>query len=147
MSRAVRVALAAAALTAATACADLSIERPVDAIRTPIDDPSFGGDIQPILTETCASSGACHAGATPQQDLSLEAGMSYASLVGVASRMVPALLRVRPFEPDSSYFLLIMSEDPAERRGNRRMPLTRYPMPSPVVQTIRNWIQGGAPNN
>jgi hypothetical protein len=27
------------------------------------------------------------------------------------------------------------------------MPLTEYPLPDPVRQTIKNWINNGAPNN
>lgn len=144
--------VAAATLVAATgggagACTDLTITRPVDAISTPIANPSFSGDIQPILTVTCASSYACHAGPTPQRGLSLEPGLSYANLVNVPSASLPPLLRVEPGKPDSSALILRLDSSSVARRGLARMPFTTDPLPDPVVQTIRNWIANGAPNN
>ena len=137
----------AVTLLVAAGCADLTMKRPVDAINAPIANPSFARDIQPILTETCASSNICHSGPSPQPALggmSLEAGSSYTSLVGAPSSLVPSLRRVAPAKPDSSLVLLVLS---APRGSVRRMPLTTYPLPDAVVQTIRNWIQNGAPNN
>lgn len=141
------VVMALLAAAAGAACTDLAITRPVDAIRAPIANPSFAKDIQPILTATCASSSACHAGQTPQRGMSLEAGRSWANVVNVPSSSLPPLLRVEPGQPDSSALLLRLDSSSAARRGLPRMPLTTYPLPDPVIQTIRNWIAGGAPDN
>jgi hypothetical protein len=143
---AVAAALAGAAL-ATTGCADLTVRHPAEALSAPIADPSFSRDIQPILTETCASSDACHAGPTPQMGLSLEPGLSYARLVGVPSVTMAPLLRVEPGQPDSSALALRLDTSAAVREGLPRMPRTEYPLPAAVIQTIRNWIANGAPNN
>ncbi len=135
------------ALLLLAACEDVTVEPAVDRITTPIAQPSFRSDIAPILDVTCASSGACHGGAAPARGLDLSAGAAYGDLVDVPSQYAPQLMRVRPGLPDSSFALLVLSDDPAVRLGYYRMPLTRYPMPAPVVQTIRNWIANGAPDN
>ena len=145
--RVAAAALAAAVAALAAACSDLSITRPVDAISTPIANPSLSRDIQPILTATCASSYACHAGPTPQVGLSLEPGRSYAHLVNVPAALLAPLLRVAPGNPDSSALMIMLGSDSAARRGLPRMPRTSYPLPDPVIQTIRNWITNGAPDN
>jgi hypothetical protein len=144
-----RRSIAAALLLAPAACSHLDVEPEIDRIRTPIANPSWSTDLAPILRETCGSSGACHGGATPQVGLLLEGSDAamYAANVNVASVFRPSMMLIRPGQPDSSFLLRIMSEDPAVRFGNRRMPLTQLPMPQPVQQTIRNWIQNGAPNN
>jgi hypothetical protein len=141
------VAAVLLAALAGAACTDLTITRPVDAITAPIANPSLARDIQPILTATCAASNACHAGPTPQRGMSLEAGRSWANLVNVPSASLPPLLRVEPGQPDSSALLIRLDTNSTARRGLPRMPLTTYPLPDPVIQTIRNWIANGAPNN
>lgn len=145
MSRARPLVLASLALAAA--CSDLAIEPAVDRITTPIASPSFTNDIEPILQETCASANACHSGPNAQKGLRLDAGFAYGNLVNVASTFDPNLMRVMPAFPDSSFFYLVMSEDLVTRRGYYRMPVTEYPMPAAVRQTIRNWILDGAPDN
>ena len=145
-----RVALpaiaAGGAMLAAAACSDLSIEPAVDRIKVAIAAPSFRNDIEPILAETCASSGACHSGPNAQEELSLDPGLGYGELVNVPSSF-GGILRVMPGFADSSLFYLVMSEDLLTRRGYTRMPVTGSPLPAPVRETIRNWIENGAPDN
>jgi len=131
------------------ACSHLDVEPAVDRITTPIATPSWSADIAPVLRETCGSSGACHGGPTPQVNLLLEGpdATMYTRIVNVAAAYRPSMMLIRPGQPDSSFLLRIMNEDPAVRFGNRRMPLTQLPMPQPVQQTIRNWIQNGAAQN
>lgn len=145
MNRARVLVLAGLALMAA--CSDLTVQPAVDRITTAIANPSFRADIEPILVETCAAANACHSGPNAQKGLRLDPGFAYASLVNVASAFDPSLMRVKPAVPDSSFFYLVMSEDPATRRGYYRMPVTERPMPAEVQQTIRNWIANGATNN
>lgn len=145
MSRAGLPVLAGLAFVAA--CSDLTVQPAVDRITTPIANPSFRADIAPILAETCASANACHSGPNAQKGQRLDPGFAYASLVNVASAFDSSLMRVKPAAPDSSFFYLVMSEDPATRRGYYRMPVTERAMPAAVQQTIRNWIVNGAPNN
>jgi hypothetical protein len=143
--RTLAVAAAGAALVAA--CSDLRMTTAVNTIEVAIADPSWRFDIAPVLNETCASSGACHGGANPANGMNLEAGQSYANVVNVASVAFPQFMRVRPGQPDSSFLYLATSPVVAERQGYFRMPLTEYPLPDPVRQTIRNWIADGAPDN
>jgi len=146
MTRAWSIAL----LLAAAACADLSFTTAVNRIEQPLANPSFRDDIAPLLAATCASSGACHAGPTPQQGLNLEPGSAWAALVNVAPQFPTgaAPYLVRPGFPDSSFFYRVLSPDVNVRLGfPSRMPLTSTPLPAPVVQTIANWIANGAPNN
>lgn len=131
------------------ACSDLTIDPAVDTILTPIAAPSWSLHIAPVLRETCGSSGACHGGPTPQRGLLLEgsATVMYNQLVGVPSSVRPAFQLVKPGAPDSSFFLMVMSETTSVRLAYRRMPMTQQPMPLPIRLTIRNWIQAGALNN
>jgi hypothetical protein len=140
-----QMAVLVAALVAG--CSDLRFTTAVNTIVVPITTPSWQYDIAPILGETCATSGACHKGANAALGLNLEAGQSYASVVNVASQARPAFLRVKPGQSDSSFLYLATSTIVAERQNYYRMPLTEYPLPDPVRETIRNWINNGAPNN
>ena len=142
-----RAALVLALAAAAAGCSDLGVRTAVDRIPVAIAAPSFARDVAPLLEETCASSGACHGGAHPARALDLATARSYASLVNAPSVFSPALRRVRPGFPDSSFAFRVLSDDPAYRLGYYRMPLTRTALPSPVIETIRNWIQQGAQNN
>jgi len=144
----VRRALVVAAIAVlGAACEDLTVHTAVNSITTPIATPSFRADIAPILAETCASSGACHGGSSPQLGMNLGLGQAYANLVNVPSRTIQGMMRVRPGLPDSSFMFRVLSQDQNYRLGFYRMPLTQVPMPQPVVETIRNWILQGANDN
>jgi len=146
--RAAGLLAASACLAAIAACSDLSIDLAIGRIATPIANPSFSRDIQPILAETCASSGACHSGANARNGLNLDRDSAYSSLSDSAVAFKPAArLRVNPNFPDSSLFYVLLSDTGASRLTYFRMPLTRFPLPPPVVETIRNWINNGAPDN
>lgn len=145
--RAVAAVWGAALLVGVSSCSDLSLEPAALRITTPITNPSFRNDIAPVLAASCASSGACHAGPTPQQSLNLEAEVARSELVNVPSQFAPSMMLVRPGLPDSSFMLRMLSTDAAYRFNRPRMPLTRYPLPAPVVETIRNWIVNGAADN
>ncbi len=142
--------LAAALLvTAVAGCTDLSFTTPVQRIPVAIANPSFSRDIAPLLDRTCASTGACHFGPNAQQDLDLSLGQAYAEVVNVTptNLFLAAPYRVRPGFPDSSFLYRVLSTDPVVRIGFTRMPLAPDSLPTPVVETIRNWIANGAPNN
>ncbi len=111
-----------------------------------VGDPSFSGDIQPILDQRC-SIGGCHSLATAQAGLTLATGASYASLVGVASTLRPQYLRVAPGDAENSWLIRMISDDPAARFGHQRMPLSSLPLTPNQIATITNWIEQGAPNN
>ncbi len=106
------------------------LKLPVETIGTPIADPSWQFDIAPVLGETCATSGACHAGPTPALGLNLEPGLSYASVVNVPSQARPAFLRVKPGDADSSFLYLATSPIVAERQMNPHDPRSRAAGPA-----------------
>ena len=99
-----------------------------------------------IFNQNCLSAG-CHNGVNQAGGLNLTAGASYDNLVGVLSQNSVAaaqgLLRVEPFEPDSS-FLIIKLTDPGDGEGTR-MPQGANPLPAADIQMIRDWIADGAP--
>ena len=101
--------MAALLAVAATGCAGNG--NGLDANGNPIT-PGGGGttpltaDFQSIqdnvFTPICTK---CHIGAGAPEGLQLDADHSYALLVGVASAEQPAVLRVAPGDPDSSYII------------------------------------------
>src|SRR4051794_3392772 len=83
-------------------------------VKSPTEPPAASGggaaftfsQIQrEIFTPTCAKSG-CHAADTGQEGLVLEAGRSYALLVGYAATEQGSLARVQPGNPERSYLIL-----------------------------------------
>lgn len=132
------------------ACVDLDIQ-PLPTVappgQHPIANPAFASDLQPILTQSCATSGACHLGPSSQQGLDLESGQSYADLVNFAASEQPALMRVRPGLPDSSFLIHKLEPDPDNTVPGARMPSGASPLPTEVIQSFRNWIANGALNN
>lgn len=94
-----------------------------------------------MLTPNC---NGCHVGANAPAGLRLDAANSYAQLVNVASSQVPALMRVKPGDPDNSY--LVQKIDGRATVGGR-MPLGRDPLPQASIDLVRSWIAGGAQMN
>jgi len=92
-----------------------------------------------VFTPICT---ACHAGAAAPLGFRLDAASAYAMLVNAPSVEVPALLRVSPGNPDSSY-LIQKLEGHAAVGG--QMPLGQAPLPQATINVIRTWIQNGAP--
>jgi hypothetical protein len=85
----------------------------------------------------------CHSGANAPQGLRLDAGNSYAQLVNVASAEVPALLRVNPGNPNSSY--LVQKIEGTATVGVR-MPASGPPyLSQDRLDLVRRWITAGAP--
>jgi hypothetical protein len=108
--------------------------------------PSFAGDVQPILTATCATLGGCH-DAVRGGNLSLLPGQAYGQLVGV--RAENGKPRVTPGKPQKSELTRRLFG-----KGGAAMPLG-CPGGSPLggcltetdIYTLITWIQAGAPNN
>lgn len=116
---------------------------------TPNLTPTFSS-IQRDIFEAADSSGrpacsSCHnpnGGAFRQVGLDMSTAGSFDSLVGVASRQKPGLLRVAAGDPENSY-LLHKLEGRTDIMGNR-MP-TRGPYLSDgQISIIRRWIELGA---
>jgi hypothetical protein len=107
----------------------------------PVANPSFAQDIQPIFTNGCAVSN-CH-NATAQAGMNLSSGMAYGNIVNVASTSEPGFMRVLPSDAENSYIVVKLE---GRQNVGARMPLTGS-ITSDQIQTIKNWINNGAPNN
>lgn len=92
----------------------------------------------------CHDGSAAPGGALPGS-MDLRAGHTFASLVNVASQEQPALMRVKPGEPNNSYVVHKL-EGSAGITGSR-MPLGGPFLDQATIDEVRAWIAGGAPNN
>jgi len=106
---------------------------------------SFSVIQQKVFTPTCAVAG-CHIGTTAPQGLDLSAGKAYGNLVNVASREVPSLKRVEPRNSRDSY-LVIKLEGTDPRMKGARMPANSPALSKSVIDSIKAWIDRGAPND
>jgi hypothetical protein len=99
-----------------------------------------------IFNQNCLAAG-CHNAQFQAGGLNLSPGASYDDLVDVLSENAAArsegLLRVEPFEPDSS-FLVIKLTNPSGPQGTR-MPQGQNPLSQSDIDMIRSWILDGAP--
>ena len=100
-----------------------------------------------VFTPRCTG---CHDGSLPADgslpgSMNLTAGNTFASVVNVASRQQPAVLRVAPNGADASY--LVRKVEGAAGINGQRMPLGGTPLDAAVIAQIRSWIAAGAANN
>ena len=94
-----------------------------------------------VFTPNCAVSG-CHEGSNPQAELNLSQGNSFANLVNVASILNPPLKLVEPGNAGSSFLIKVLTWE-----GNVKMPLDAPQLPQNVIDSIKVWINKGAPND
>lgn len=106
--------------------------------------PTLARDVQPIFERRCAF-GGCHSVATAQGGLVLVAGASHAALVGRPARSGGGDTLVVPGAAARSWLMRLVDDDEAARRGVRRMPLAASPLTPNQRETIRRWIDRGAP--
>lgn len=110
-------------------------------------DVTLSGDVQPILTSNCALAN-CHAGTAPVLGMNLSAGLAWASVVNVSAQQAPALRRVRPGQPDSSYLVhKIQGTQGSVGGSGGQMPQGAPALPASAITTIRAWISAGALDN
>lgn len=94
-----------------------------------------------VFTPICSK---CHIGASAPQNLQLDAAHSYAALVSVPSSEQPAVLRIAPGDPDSSYLVRKISNTPGI--SGVQMPANGPPyLPQATIDVIRQWVTNGAP--
>lgn len=93
-----------------------------------------------IFTPICT---ACHIGANAPQGMRLDAANSYAMIVGVNSNEVPALKRINPGSPDTSYLVQKIQGNAAV---GVRMPANGPPyLTQAQIDLVRRWVAAGAP--
>lgn len=120
---------------------------------TPNLQPTLSSIQQEIFNTTDASGRtactSCHSdagGRNPSGGINLREGVSYSSLVNVASRSKPGAIRVIPGDPDNSY-LVHKLEGHADIVGTR-MPRGSGPfLTEGQMLVIRRWIELGARND
>ncbi len=105
--------------------------------------PTLSSIQRNVFDPYCARIG-CHVGRAAESLLNLESQNSYENLVGVPSVQLPALRRVEPYRPDDSYLIRKL-----ENHGivGEPMPRTDLQLPQEVIDVIRRWIDGGAPED
>ncbi len=108
--------------------------------------PTLSGDVQPIFSSICATSG-CHAGARPAQGMNLSSGQTWSNTVGVWSGECPSVRRVESSLPDTSYLVWKLQGSGACFSGSPMPGGSNPPLPQTQIDTIRAWIRVGAPNN
>ena len=137
-------AVAGAATITATA-GPASATRVVNVSATPI---SFATDVQSIFNTSTPPCTNCHPSAA---GMNLTTGSSYASIVNQNASEVPAMKRVRPFMPDSSYLVHKIQGTQSTVGGTgARMPLGCSGsgcLSNATINIIRNWILQGALQN
>jgi hypothetical protein len=87
----------------------------------------------------------CHTGAAAPLGLALDSGVARGNMVSVASVEIPAMFRVNPGNPDSSYVVWKI-EGRAGIIGGQ-MPLGMQPLSADVITAFRGWIADGAEAN
>jgi hypothetical protein len=121
--------------------------------KPPTPTVSFAGNIQPIFNRSCATSTACHVGATAGAGLQLTQGMAYGDIVNVPSTQQPRLLLVKPGAPDTSYLLRKVEGGPnisglLMPQGCPGTPLGGAVCPTPdEISAISTWITECAQDN
>jgi hypothetical protein len=137
-------ALTGAATITATA-GPASASRVVNVSSSPI---SFANDVQTIFNTSSPPCTNCHPSAA---GMNLTAGSSYGSIVNQNASEVPAMKRVRPFMPDSSYLVhKIQGTQNTVGGSGARMPLGcsgNGCLSNASINIIRNWILQGALQN
>jgi hypothetical protein len=121
----------------------------LDANGRPLDETTvtiaLSADFQSIqdnvFTPICS---ACHVGGGAPMGLRLDAANAYTLLVGVPSTEVPAILRVKPGDPDNSYIIQKLEGHAAV---GARMPFGGPYLSTDTIAFIRQWITDGAAQN
>ena len=99
--------------------------------------------VQAIFTARCMP---CHASdhnnGRPVLGLDLGEGNMPGSTIAVRSRQLADTFLINPGHPDTSYLVEKIVMDSPSRGG--RMPQDMPPLPDEEIETIRNWVLGGA---
>ena len=104
--------------------------------------PTLNALQQHVFNPLCTQ---CHTGAAAPLGLVLDSGYAQQSLVDVPSIEIPALFRVTPGNPDSSY--IVWKVEGRSDIVGARMPLGMQPLSSEQISAIREWIANGAEAN
>lgn len=135
-----------------TATATPSTTATATSTTTPTIDPesTFTRLQETLFTPRCAVM-FCHDSQTLSGNLVLEAGSSYAALVGAAPDNDAARQRgwqrVDAGHPDTSYLLVKLTLAKSDAQLGSPMPLVGDRVPAEQIDRVRAWILRGAPND
>ncbi len=118
--------------------------------------PALSLEVRKVVTATLSSIQAlvfdkrcaipnCHVGEYAAQGLDLSRGNSYDHLVYVYSFEVPSMYLVEPYASSRSY--LITKLEAGDSLQGAQMPLSGEKLSQSVIDSIKRWIDIGAPNN
>ncbi len=100
-------------------------------------------EVQAIFTARCMP---CHSSdhdnGRPVLGLDLGEGNMPGGTIAVRSRQLADTFLINPGHPDASYMVEKISSDSPSRGG--RMPQDMPPLSDEEIETIRNWVLGGA---
>jgi hypothetical protein len=142
-----RVTSLALILGAGLLCAGCSEDdrMPTEMLPAPHADTTFTRVQRVVFTPQCAVAG-CHGGTASdaQEGMPLGVGLSYDAIVGVPSRQMPSLLRVRPFDPENSY--VVRKITPGSAIAGEPMPFGAS-ISEEDRRLVRDWVARGAPRD
>lgn len=118
------------------------IPLPASFVLPPGTQSTFGGNVNPIFTSSCAL-GACHDSTTASDGLDLSPSVAYDNIVDVMSTQMMMLNRVEPFNTGDSYLFRKLTND--DITGSQ-MPLGSMLSPD-QIDAVSNWILEGAVRN
>lgn len=104
--------------------------------------PTYRGISSGFFEHFCSS---CHGGASPSKGLDLSEEEGHEQLVDVPAVQRSTLDRVTPGDADSSYLIIKLEGGP--NMAGRLMPRGLPARPQEEIDTIRMWIDEGAPDN
>ena len=102
---------------------------------------TLAGNVQPVMTSSCATAEACHDGGRAPD---LAPGATWFSTFDVSAAQDPGKPYVAPFDAGASYLL---DKILGIQTAGSRMPLGGSPLDAAQTEAIRNWILEGAANN
>ncbi len=99
-------------------------------------------DIQAKVFNISCATANCHASGSAQANLVLSEGQSYSNLINVNSVLFPGNKRVDEGNSSESVLVQMLT-------GVRtpRMPMNAPALSQAVIDSIKKWIDDGAPNN
>jgi mono/diheme cytochrome c family protein len=103
--------------------------------------PGFVEGVQPIFDRECVE---CHGPKERKAKLDLSARESYGALVNVPSREAPAIVRVKPGDPEQSYLWLKLEHRTEEGSGMPKGFFSAKRLAQKDLDVVKAWIAAGA---
>ncbi len=125
-------------------CGTIFLTLFISGISLASEEVSFKDDLLPHFVYECAT---CHQAYDPHGGLVIDEASTYVALVGVPSLQLPGMKRIEPGKPEQSYLYLKGINRHLQAGGSGWfMPLGTGMTPE-LADTLRRWIEQGAPNN